>query len=63
MKGSETANGSVSFGLIKHKVWFASMTGSFYAKSGLDMHGPYGTAAEARKACAEIEAKETDHER
>jgi hypothetical protein len=47
-------------GLLKHKVWPASVTDEFYAKSGIDIHGPYQTAQAARRACGKIETQENN---
>jgi hypothetical protein len=54
----ETLQNMSARGIIKHKVWRAHAEMTFYAKSGMDVHGPYPTAQEARKACVAIEEKE-----
>jgi hypothetical protein len=59
MRWLETGNALVAYGSINHKVWPSGIQRGFYAKSGLDVHGPYNTAAEARIACVEIEKKES----
>jgi hypothetical protein len=45
-------------GLLNHQV--ASETDGFYAKSGMDVHGPYETAQEARRACEACELQENN---
>lgn len=56
MRWMQTHNGIVAYGSVKHKVWPAAVTGGFYAKSGLDTHGPYQSAKEAQAACVAIES-------
>ena len=58
MRWTEAENGMVAYGKIKHKIWRAVITSGFYAKSGLDLHGPYKTASEARAACCQIDFME-----
>jgi len=47
-----------AYGTVRHRIWPAFASKGFYAKSGLDVHGPYSSASDARKACADIESKE-----
>ena len=56
----ETPAKIFAHGLIKHKVWPAHGLTGFYAKSGIDIHGPYETAQAARRACGEIETQENN---
>lgn len=47
----------VRWGRVRHRVWPATVTPGFYAKSALDVHGPYDTSLAAVAACDKIEAK------
>jgi hypothetical protein len=60
LRWHEAASKMFAWGAIKHRVWPAHGPTGFYAKSGMDVHGPYPSAKDAREACRKAELRETD---
>jgi hypothetical protein len=58
LKWIDCGSKMIAHGSASHKIWPAHGEPGFYAKSGMDVHGPYRTALEACIVCGEIETPE-----